>query len=139
MTVQISKNFSLNEFVDSVVARNLKIDNTPSQEAIVNITLLVQNILQPIRDKYGKAIFVNSGYRSQKLNDKVGGALESQHLTGEAADITAGNPTENKKLFNLIMSSNIPFDQLIDEYNYQWIHVSFSKVKNRRQILYIKN
>ena len=137
--IQISKNFSLNEFTDSITAKNKKIDNTPSQEAIVNITLLVENTLQPIRDMWGNVIFVNSGYRSKKLNDAIGGALESQHLTGQAADITAGNPTENKKLFNLILSSNIPFDQLIDEYNCQWIHVSFSKTKNRRQILYIKN
>jgi len=137
--IQISKNFSLNEFVDSVVASNKKIDNTPTQEAIINITLLVTNVLQPIRDKWGDVIVINSGYRSKKLNEAVGGALESQHLVGEAADVTAGNSTKNKKLFDLIKSSGVPFDQLIDEYGCQWIHVSYSKFKNRREILYIKN
>ena len=138
MITQISKNFFLNEFTDSITAKNRKIDNTPSHEEVVNITLLVQNTLQPIRDKFGKSIFVNSGFRSPRLNAAVGGANSSQHLTGQAADITAGNPDENRKLFNMIKASDIPFDQLIDEYNCQWVHVSYSKDRNRRQVLYIK-
>jgi len=135
---QISKNFSLNEFTDSITATNRKIDNTPTKESIVNITLLVENILQPIRYKFGKAIFVGSGFRTPKLNSAVGGSDSSQHMTGEAADITAGNPIDNKKLFDMIMASGLPFDQLIDEYDYQWVHVSYSKKRNRRQVLHIK-
>ena len=84
---------------------------------------------------YGKAITVNSGYRCSKLNAAVGGAKTSQHMRGEAADITAGSKTENKKLFELIRD-NLPFDQLIDESNYSWVHVSYvSTSKNRKQIL----
>ena len=64
-------------------------------------------------------------------------ASNSQHLTGEAADISAGNPVENKKLFDMIVKSSIPYDQLIDESKYQWIHISYSKVKNRKQVLHL--
>ena len=65
----------------------------------------------------------------------MGGAKTSQHMRGEAADITAGSKTENKKLFELIRD-NLPFDQLIDESNYSWMHVSYvSTSKNRKQIL----
>ena len=84
---------------------------------------------------YGKPITVNSGYRCPKLNDAVGGAKNSQHMRGEAADITAGSKMENKRLFELIWD-NLPFDQLIDESNYSWVHVSYvSTSKNRKQIL----
>ena len=135
--IQISNNFSLEELTASTAAANLKIDNTPPKEAVVNLVLLTENVLQPLRDRYGKAIFVSSGYRCPKLNGIIGGAFNSQHMTGEAADITAGNPTANRDLFNLVQKSGIPFDQLIDESNYQWIHVSFGKVKNRKQVLHL--
>ena len=135
--IQMSKHFTLEEMVASTTAYNLKIDNTPTPEAIVNMTLLVDNTLQPIRDLWGKPVFVSSGYRCHQLNRVVGGASNSQHLTGEAADISAGNPVENKKLFDMIVKSSIPYDQLIDESKYQWIHVSYSKVKNRKQVLHL--
>ena len=137
MMIQISNNFSLDELTSSITAANLKIDNTPSQDAIINLIQLTVHVLQPLRNAYGKAIFVNSGYRCKKLNSIVGGATNSQHMTGEAADISAGNRAANKDLFNLVQKSGIQFDQLIDESNYQWIHVSFSKVKNRNQVLHL--
>lgn len=134
---QISKNFTLEELVDSIIATNLKIDNTPSNDIVENLTRLAENMLQPVRDLWKSPIFVSSGYRSPKLNTAVGGSDNSQHLTGEAVDISVGNPAENKKLFDLIVNSNIPFDQLVDEKNYQWIHISYSKTKNRKQILHL--
>jgi uncharacterized protein YcbK (DUF882 family) len=97
---------------------------------------LVDNILDPLREKYGKPIHVNSGYRCPALNSAVKGSKTSSHLKGLAADITVGSPIKNKKLFDLIQELNLPYDQLIDEKNYSWIHISFSK-KPRKQILYL--
>jgi len=134
---QLSKNFTLEELVASTTAANLKIKNTPNDTAVGNLKALAVNTLQPIRDLWGSAIFVSSGYRCAQLNGLIGGATNSQHLTGHAADISAGNSDNNKKLFDMIVKSDIPYDQLIDEYRYQWIHVSFNSGKNRKQILHI--
>lgn len=133
--MQLTKNFKLSEFIDSAVASREKIDNTPPDSAIQNLILLCGNTLQPIRNLWGKPIHINSGYRSAALNRAVGGVETSQHRTGQAADITVGSAIENRKLFNLIVQSGIPFDQLIDEQNYKWLHVSYCSTKNRRQIL----
>lgn len=125
----------MKELTKSSTADKLGIDNTPTPEASVSLSNLVTHVLDPLREMYGKPITVNSGYRCPKLNAAVGGAKTSQHMRGEAADITAGSKTENKKLFELIRD-NLPFDQLIDESNYSWMHVSYvSTSKNRKQIL----
>lgn len=125
----------MKELTKSSTSDKLGIDNTPTPEASVALSNLVTHVLDPLREMYGKAITVNSGYRCSKLNAAVGGAKTSQHMRGEAADITAGSKTENKKLFELIRD-NLPFDQLIDESNYSWVHVSYvSTSKNRKQIL----
>lgn len=129
------KYFTMKELTKSSTADKLGIDNTPTPEASVALSNLVTHVLDPLREMYGKPITVNSGYRCTKLNAAVGGAKTSQHMRGEAADITAGSKTENKKLFELIRD-NLPFDQLIDESNYSWVHVSYvSTSKNRKQIL----
>lgn len=125
----------MKELAKSSTADKLGIYNTPTTEVSVALSNLVTHVLDPLREMYGKAITVNSGYRCSKLNAAVGGAKTSQHMRGEAADITAGSKTENKKLFELIRD-NLPFDQLIDESNYSWVHVSYvSTSKNRKQIL----
>ena len=82
---------------------------------------------------------MTSGYRCGRLNKAVGGAAKSQHMYGQAADIrtVSDKPSDNKKLFDLIRELKLPYDQLIDEYNYNWVHVSYSS-RNRRQILHIK-
>ena len=129
------KYFTMKNLAKSPTADKLGIDNTPTTEVSVALSNLVTHVLDPLREMYGKAITVNSGYRCSKLNAAVGGAKTSQHMRGEAADITAGSKTENKKLFELIRD-NLPFDQLIDESNYSWVHVSYvSTSKNRKQIL----
>lgn len=125
----------MKELIKSSTADKLGIDNTPTPEASVALSNLVTYVLDPLREMYGKPITINSGYRCPKLNAAVGGAKNSQHMRGEAADITAGSKEENKKLFELIRD-NLPFDQLIDESNYSWVHVSYvSSSKNRKQIL----
>ena len=111
------------------------IDNTPNQTAIDNLTKLIEIVLDPLREWYGKPIRVNSGYRCEALNEAVGSkAKKSQHLYGEAADITAGSKTENEKLFYYI-KDNLPFDQLINESNFSWVHVSYREGRLRKQVL----
>jgi zinc D-Ala-D-Ala carboxypeptidase len=75
---------------------------------------------------------VTSGYRCPQLNRAVGGVSNSQHVLGQAADITAGDRSVNARLYELIRQMNLPVDQAINEHNYEWIHVSYSS-RNRRQ------
>lgn len=126
-------NFTIEEFCHSETAQQNGIDNTPPEEAIENIETLVKEILDPLREILGKPVYIRSGYRSPKLNRLVGGVPTSQHTKGEAADIACSN---NRVLFSII-KNNFVFDQLIDEKNYSWIHVSYSKSKNRNQILHL--
>ena len=130
------KYFTIKELCKSSTATYRGIDNTPNSEIVSNLEQLVDIILDPLREKYGSPIKVNSGYRCEKLNKAVGGSNTSQHRYGLAADITAGSRLENKKLFVLIQQLNLPFDQLIDEKNYSWIHVSISK-NPRKQVLHL--
>ena len=130
------KYFTIKELCKSSTATYKGINNTPNSEIVNNLEQLVDNILDPLRENYGKPIIVNSGYRCDTLNKVVGGSSTSQHKCGLAADITAGSRLENRRLFALIQKMNLPFDQLIDEKNYSWIHVSFSK-KPRKQILHL--
>lgn len=133
------KYFTIKEMTKSDTAQSKGIKNIPSKEEEQNLVLLIENVLDPLREAYGKPIIVTSGYRCKELNSAVGGAKTSQHLTGEAADIRSVEDTieENKKLFDLVQKLKLPFDQLIDEYNLNWVHVSYSK-RNRRQVLKIK-
>lgn len=106
----------------------------PYGEVVHNLTELVENVLDPLREKYGKPIRVSSGYRSAVLNRSVNGATSSQHLLGQAADITVGSKEGNRRLFEIIRKE-LPFDQLIDEKDFSWVHVSFRTGKNRKQVL----
>lgn len=135
----MGKYFTINELTKSSTASRLHINNTPSQEVKDNLNKLIDNVLDPLRELYGKPIIVNSGYRCPKLNKAVGGARNSQHLTGQASDIrTVANTKEsNKQLFDIIKNSKLPFDQLINEYDFNWVHVSYGP-RNRRQVLTIK-
>ena len=130
------KYFTITELSKSSTATQKRIDNTPNPSIIKNLESLVENILDPLREKFGKPIIVNSGYRCPALNKAVGGSKTSHHMTGLAADITGGSVARNRILFSLIQELDLPFDQLIDEKNYKWIHVSFSE-KPRKQILHL--
>ena len=134
------KYFTIQELTISNTAQRKCIDNTPDQKAAAALTALVANVLDPLREAWGKPIVVNSGYRCPKLNRAVGGVARSQHTKGEAADIrTLSNRRwENEQLFKLIVKLKLPFDQLIDEHGYSWIHVSYSESKNRRQVLHVR-
>jgi len=131
--MELSKNFSLLELSSSETAVRKGIDNTPSTEVISNLQELCQNVLQPIREWYGKPINVTSGYRSPKLNKAIGGSSTSDHCLGCAVDFTL--PKEDyEKVFKWIRE-NLEYDQLINEFNFQWIHVSFRISGNRKQVL----
>lgn len=143
--MNLSKNFTYEELVNSPTAQRLKINNTPNKQQEDSLKKLANDILQPIREKYGKPIIVTSGFRCTKLNNAVGGAKSSQHCKGEAADIRSVSDSiqDNKELFNLILNminkGEIKVGQLIDEYGYNWVHVSLPRVgKVNNQILHIK-
>ena len=129
--------FTVKELTRSVTAEARKIDNTPTQDAEENLKALINNVLDPLRKAYGNPITVTSGYRSPRLNAAVGGVKTSQHQKGQAADITAGSPEENKKLFDLARELNLPFCQLIDEKKYKWVHISYDKNNVKRQVLHL--
>lgn len=132
------KHFSIHELTTSATAARLGINNTPDKTVTANLTALVDHILDPLREAWGKPIIVTSGYRCPKLNKAVGGAASSQHMLGQAADIhtVSDEPKENKQLYDLIRKLNLPVDQCINEYGYNWIHVSYSP-RNRRQYIAI--
>lgn len=133
------KYFTLNELIKSTTAKKYNISNTPDEQQKQNLILLVDNILDKLREAYGKPIIVDSGFRCKTLNAIVGGASNSQHTLGQAVDIRTvpDTPKENKKLWDLVIQLNLPFDQMINEFNYNWIHISYSS-RNRRQKLISK-
>lgn len=130
------KYFTFKEMIQSDTAKSNGIENIPNWDQINALMNLIKYVLDPLRSLYKKAIRVSSGFRSEALNEAVNGSKTSQHMKGEAADITTGSKKENMKLFQLI-KDNLTFDQLIDENDYSWIHVSFTK-NNRNQILHLK-
>jgi hypothetical protein len=136
--MQISKHLSLAEVSRSETAKRRGINNTPSGEHLANFKLLAENIFEPIREHFGVPIHISSGYRSKELNSAIGGSLSSQHCEGQAIDIdmdSSTNGVTNKMVFDFI-KDNLNFDQLINEFNYSWVHVSFdSSGKQRKQIL----
>jgi len=137
---KLSKNFRLSEFTKSQTAARLGIPNNPTDEHLINIKRLVDNFLQPLRDKINKPLVVTSGYRSEELNDEIGGSETSQHSKGQAVDIECFGMS-NKELATYI-KNNMDFDQLILEFynpdegpNSGWVHVSFVGESNRKEVL----
>ena len=116
--------FTINELCYSATAQANGINNTPTATQRNALTALVDTVLDPLRRAWGKPILVNSGYRCPALNNAVGGKASSQHLRGEAADITTGSPQSNKQLYDLAISLRLPIDQLIGERGYTWLHIS---------------
>ena len=127
--------FTLKELTRSATAQRLGIYNTPPASAVKALNELVDNVLDPLREAWGGPIRVNSGDRCPALNKAVGGTPGSQHLRGEAADITVGTPSANRRLLALIKRLDLPVDQCIDEKGCRWIHVSHRAGRNRRQYM----
>lgn len=136
--IRISANFTLDEFLASDTARRKGIDNTsPSITAIVNLTMLVARVLQPLRNLMKLPVRITSGYRCASLNKAVGGAYASQHMTGQAADISfANNEDLERRAIELIKVMD-DFDQMIWEQkgSIRWLHVSYNALHNRKQFI----
>lgn len=142
--MKLSENLTLAEFIKSNTAKRKGIDNSPTAEHLLAAKELATNIFQPIREHFGKPIFISSGYRSDALNKAIGGSSTSQHSKGEAIDIDQdghGKP-DNRDIFYWI-KDNLEFDQLIwefgDDVKPDWVHVSFKpNGKQRKEILRAK-
>lgn len=139
--MRISKHLSLAEVTRSETAKRNGIDNKPTAEHLENFKLLAEKVFEPIRAHFGVPIHISSGYRSKALNDLIKGSLSSQHCKGEAIDIDMdGSDSEvtNKMVFDFIVA-NLDWDQIIHEFgtdsNPDWVHVSYTKGKNRKQKL----
>ena len=132
------KYFTLQELTASQVARRRGINNTPAKFERENLVELVDKVLDPLREAWGAPIIVTSGYRCYALNQAVGGAKSSQHCLGLAADIRALSdlPADNRKLRDLIVKLDLPYDQIIDEFGGDWIHVSYRATNPRKQRLH---
>ena len=137
--MNLSKSFTLNELTKSQEATRLGIDNTPNEEHILNLKLLCENVLQPIRDFYGMPLSVSSGYRSAALCEAIGSSSKSQHTKGQAADFEIFG-VANKDLADFVVK-NLDYDQCILEFwnenepNSGWVHCSFNALGNRKQFL----
>ena len=136
MNDYLSEHFSLPEFVVSQTAIRKGIDNTPPSEAIINLQQLCIHVLEPIRESLG-VVHISSGYRCPELNEAIGGAKTSQHVEGKASDIVV-NDIPVDVVFDYIKRSNIDFDQMINEFDGAWLHISYNSGKNRRECLLAK-
>lgn len=134
------KYFKISELLKSETATRKGIPNRPSAKVLDNLQELVEKVLDPLREQWGSPLIVTSGYRCRRLNTAVGGSPTSQHMTGEAADITAIDKRENLALWELLvmLKNKLPIDQVIWEKGTSypmWIHVSHrcGSYKQRKQ------
>ena len=142
--MKISKHLTLEECTRSATADKLGIvNNNPNQSIIENMQLLAEKVFEPIREHFKTPIYVSSMYRGLNLNQAIKGSITSQHCSGQAMDIdmdSKGKPT-NKDIFDFI-KKNLEFDQMIWEFGNDkqpdWVHVSYTSGKNRKQILKAK-
>ena len=134
--MRISKNFTLSEITHSNTAKRLGIDNSPNKEHLENIKVLVNDLIQPMRSALGP-IRISSGYRNPQLNHAIGGSSRSQHCKGQAFDVQFWKNGKmcNKEIYDWVIKSGIEFDQMINEFDFSWIHISLKKENNRNVIL----
>ena len=134
------KYFSIKELTKSETATKKGIDNTPNVGQIKNMETLINNLLDPIREQWGAAIYVTSGFRSVALNKAVGGVSNSHHLGGYAADLTVKSQAGNKALFDMIRRSKLKWTQLISEKTTAqgcgWVHISYVPNNLKNQVLW---
>ena len=137
--MQLTNNFSLEEMIKSETALRHDMDNTPGEAEIENLKRLCEQVLQPVRDHFGKGVKVNSGFRHPEVNAKVGGSKTSDHCKGQAADIEIpGVP--NGDLAQWI-TENLDFTQVILEFytpgvpDSGWVHVSYDPQNLKKQAL----
>ena len=143
--MKLSKNFTLQELIKSNTALRLGIDNTPSKEGIMKLTLLAA-FLQKIRDRIGP-LRITSGYRSPLLSEAIGSSSNSQHCRYEAVDLqfVRRGQMNNLAIYNTLIELDLDYDQCILEFGDStatsdpaspaWIHLSWKVSDNRRQTL----
>lgn len=141
--MKLSKNFALAELIEAGSARRLGLEEqfNPSDEVIINMTKLCCNVLQPLREAVGSPIQITSGFRSPKVNKAVGGAKNSDHLKGKAADVQLwiNGQNRNQLLFDMVLKLKLPFKQMIDEFGTDeepaWIHISYDEDNLKQECL----
>jgi hypothetical protein len=134
--MNLSPNFTLQEFIYSETASRYNIDNIPTDPEVLSNLLRTADNLENIRSLLDKPMYISSAYRCLELNRKIGSKDTSQHILGKAVDFKCPRFGTPKQIIDKIMSSEIDFDQLILEYD-NWVHVSFTESENRRQVLVI--
>jgi len=135
---QITKHVSYAEMVQT----NVKgIDNTPNPSQLERIILLLNNVFEPLREHVGAPIKINSIFRSKKVNSAIGGSKTSQHMAdnGAAMDIDDSYGHMSNNDMAIWIKHNVDFDQIIFEKpingKSSWIHVSYKRTGNRKQVL----
>ena len=140
MSTPISQHFTLEEMTASATAKAKGIYNSPGITQLINMTYLCIYVLEPLRTEMGYPIKIDSGFRCKALNKAVCGVSNSQHLTGQAADLCIdGDIQKGKRWFEWI-KTHCEFDQLIWEHNPKtgsyWVHVSYNAFgKNCKQVI----
>ena len=144
--MRLSKNFTLKELTRSNTALRLGIDNQPSKEGVLKLTLLATSLLQPLRNAVG-SLRITSGYRSPQLSEAIGSSSNSQHCRYEAVDMqyVKRGKMDNIKIYDALIDLDLDYDQCILEFGNatehidptepDWIHLSWKVVDNRRQTL----
>tara|TARA_B100001094_G_scaffold103732_1_gene99996 strand:+ start:1862 stop:2329 length:468 start_codon:yes stop_codon:yes gene_type:complete len=134
--MRLSKNFVLSEITRSNTARRLGIKNEPTKKHMEGIQRIITNLIQPMRDALGP-IRISSGYRNPELNRAIGGSSKSQHCKGEACDLQFWKEGKmcNQEIYEWVLKSGIKFDQMINEFDFAWIHISLKDNNNRKQVL----
>ena len=144
--MRLSKNFTLQELIYSSTALRLGIDNSPTKEGVLKLTLLAASLLQPLRERLG-ALRVTSGYRSPQLSEAIGSSANSQHCRYEAVDMqfVKRGKMDNLLIYQALIDLDLDFDQCILEFGNStkeldpthpaWIHLSWKVTDNRKQVL----
>lgn len=140
--IKVSEHFALHEFF----VTKKKLNNFPQtlkefEEVYLNVVNLTVNVLEPIREHFGVVMDISSAYRTWSLNNIVGGANGSDHMSGNAADFILRTDISIPEICRWI-KENLEFDQCIEEWGKksypQWIHISYRKGNNRKQSLVIR-
>ncbi|MAO21261.1 MAG: peptidase M15 [Phycisphaerae bacterium] len=134
--MRLSKNFVLSEITRSNTAKRLGISNEPKKEHLKNLQRIITDIIQPMRDALGP-IRISSGYRSPSLNRAISGSNKSQHTKGQALDLQFWKEGKmcNKEVYDWVLENDVEFDQMINEFDFSWVHLSLRESKNRKQVL----
>ena len=137
---QLTAHFSLSEMIASDTAAAAAINNYPPDDQLFVELRRTCELLELVRALLGQPIIITSGFRCEDLNREVGGSENSQHKIGQAADFTCGAYTPREICQKIVDNGQIPFDQLILEYD-EWCHISQAGIgnKGRQDVLTIDN